>query len=139
MMKFDRELSRRVAHAAGAEWQNAWHKAWTVLQLESDLKDGLYVEGWAVPFEDLLIFEHSWVELDGRIIDPTRWDSDLAYFPALRFDKVQALEAVMSHRQLPIALCDGARLWDNPAYHRAWQDANAFIQSRLAEQIGRPH
>jgi hypothetical protein len=136
MIQKDRELSRRLAEALGSQTHSAWLKAWQALQSDPNLGDGLYVEGWAVTLDGLLAMEHGWLELDGRIVDPTQWDGDVAYFPGLRFDKDQALKALQNNPELPIAGQGGARLWDNPAYYRAWQDANIFTRSQLAERRG---
>jgi hypothetical protein len=131
MKQVDRKLSRQVAKAIGAAQRSAWRKACLALQLDSDLEDGLYVEGWAVLVDSRLVIEHGWVELNGRIVDPTRWDREVAYFPALRFDKEQVLEALVDCPELPVTWRCGPRLWDNRAYHQAWQEARAFSRSRL--------
>jgi hypothetical protein len=136
MKQIDRELSRRIAASLATPSHSAWLKAWQVLKSDSILGNGLYVEGWAVTSDDLLAIEHGWLEVDDRIVDPSCWDRDLAYFPGMQFDKGQVLQALAAHPKLPITGHGGARLWDNPAYYRAWQDANAFVRSRLAERRG---
>ena len=133
MKKVDRDLSKQVAEAIGADTQSAWRKAWLALQEDSDLEDALYVEGWAVLLDNLLVIEHGWVELNGRIVDPARWDRDLVYFPALRFDKEQVLDALVDSAELPVTWRYGPRLRDNPAYHHAWQEACKLTQSRIGQ------
>jgi hypothetical protein len=83
MMEVDRELSRRAAEALGDGQQSAWRTAWRVLRSVSELEDAFYVEGWAVILDNRLVIEHAWIEIDGKIIDPTRWRSHMAYFPVL--------------------------------------------------------
>jgi hypothetical protein len=96
------------------------------------LEKGFYIEGWAVILDSLLVIEHAWIELAGRIVDPTRWASGLAYFPALRFDKGQVLDALVDCAKLPLAWRSGQSLQENPAYHQASRDARALAQSQLA-------
>ena len=91
----DCELSHRVAGLAEDEPQSGWHTACLALRSDSQLEKGFYVEGWTVILDSLLVIEHAWIELAGRIVDPTRWASGLAYFPALRFDKDQLLDALV--------------------------------------------
>ena len=79
------------------------------------------------------VIEHAWIELAGRIVDPTRWASELAYFPALRFDRDQLLDPVVDCAKLPLGWHSGVSLQDNPAYQQASQDARALAQSRLAQ------
>jgi hypothetical protein len=132
-MEVDCELSRRVAEAVGGKPQSAWRTACLALRSHLQLEKGFYVEGWAVTLDNLLVIEHGWIELVGRIVDPTRWASELAYYPVLRFDKDQLLQALVDCPRLPIAWHRGARLQDNPAYHRSWQEACALAQSQLAQ------
>jgi hypothetical protein len=133
MMDVDRELSRRAAESLGNGPQSAWRTACRVLRSVSELKDAFYVEGWAVTLDNRLVIEHAWIEIEGKIIDPTRWHSKMAYFPVLRFDRNQVLEALAECPKLPVNWRGGARLRDNPAYHRAWKDARALAQSQLAQ------
>jgi hypothetical protein len=131
-MKVDRNLSHRVAGVVGGKPQSGWHTACLALRSDSQLEKGFYVEGWAVLLDSLLVIEHAWIELAGRIVDPTRWASGLAYFPALRFDKDQLLDALVDSAKLPLSWRSGQSLRDNPAYHQASRDARALAQSQLA-------
>jgi hypothetical protein len=132
-MKVDCELSHRVAAGLGDKPQSGWHTAGLALQSDSQLEKGFYVEGWAVILDKFLVIEHAWIEFAGRIVDPTRWASGLAYFPALRFDKDQLLDALVDCDKLPLAWHCGVSLQDNPVYHQASQDARALAQSQLAQ------
>ena len=136
MMQVDRELARRVAETIEAESQSAWRKALLALQADPAVEEGLYVEGWAVLLDSLLIIEHGWLEIEGQIVDPTRWDRHVAYFPALRFDRDQVLEVLVDCPDLPVTWRCGPRIWDSPTYHQAWQDAFALAQSNLAQRKG---
>jgi hypothetical protein len=132
-MKVDRELSHRVAGVAGDEPQSGWRTACLALRSDSQLEMGFYVEGWAVIPDNHLVIEHAWIELAGRIVDPTRWASELAYYPALRFDRDQLLDPVVDCAKLPLGWHSSVSLQDNPAYQQASQDARALAQSRLAQ------
>ena len=131
-MKTDRELSQRIAGVVG-NTKNGWHTACVALRSDPQLVKGFYVEGWAVILDNRLVIEHAWIELAGRIVDPTRWARGLAYFPVLRFDKDQMLDALVDCAALPLAWRCGVSLQDNPAYHQASQDARAFARSQLAQ------
>lgn len=132
MMEIDRDLSQIAAKTVRGRPKSAWRTACQVLCSLAALEEGFYVEGWAVTLDNQLVIEHAWLELDGRIVDPTRWQDDLAYFPVLRFEKAQMLEALTDCPRLPINWRGGARLRDNPAYYRAWQNARALAQIQLA-------
>lgn len=129
-MEVDRELSRRVEAAVRDKPHSPWRTACRALRSRSELEGAFYVEGWAVALNSKLVVEHAWLELGGRIIDPTRWNYDLAYFPVLRFDKRQMLEALADYPKLPITWRGSSCLQDNPAYHQAWRNARALARSR---------
>jgi hypothetical protein len=131
-MKVDRELSHHIADGVGDSPQSGWRTARLALQSDSRLEQGFYVEGWAVILDNHLVIEHAWIELAGRIVDPTRWVSGLAYFPALRFDKDQLPEATVDSAKLPLAWRYGAGVQDNPAYRQASRDARALAQALRA-------
>ena len=117
----------------GCKPQSGWHTACLALRSDSQLETGFYSEGWAVILDKLLAIEHAWIEPAGRIVDPTRWASGLAYSPALRFDKDQLLDALVDCAKLPLSWRCGVRQQDNPAYNQASQDARALAQSQRAQ------
>ena len=132
-MKVNFQLSHRLAEIVGDKPQNGWQSAYLALRSDSQLETGFYIEGWAVIPHDLLVIEHAWIELAGRIVDPTRWAHGLAYFPALRFDRDQLLDALVDCAKLPLSWRCGVRQQDNPAYNQASQDARALAQSQRAQ------
>lgn len=129
-MKVDRDLSRRLAESTATKPRSAWRTAWRALQSHTDLENGFYVEGWAAPLDGSRVFEHGWLEIDGRIVDPTRWESQLAYFPVLRFDRDQVCDASANRPELPVTWRYASRQRINPAYRRAWHAAHALSQSQ---------
>ncbi len=130
-MQVDKKLSGFVAGEIGSKDFSAWHRAWLAQQLVSELENSLYVEGWAVVPDSSLVVEHAWLELNGCIVDPARWDRSLTYFPALRFDKKQLLDAMVQQPILPVSWRSTASLPANADYYRARQAACAFAQARL--------
>jgi hypothetical protein len=93
----------------------------------SQLQGCLYVEGLAV--KDGFLREHAWVELDGRIVDPTPAYLEgppAAYFPALRYtvgDAIKTLHAkspVLEPGVPPLGLRFGGR---NTSEYRAANEA----------------
>ena len=83
-MQIDPELSRRVAGAIPRQRAKGWQNCWRAVRTLPDLVDASYVEGWAVT-GDLLAIEHAWIEVNGRIVDPTflRTGRGISYHPAL--------------------------------------------------------
>jgi len=129
-MEVNRELSERVAERHGARPKGCWVNAWAALQCDTELHGGLYIEGWALTDGDL-VFEHGWLELDGEIIDPTLYDRDVAYFPALRFDRDAAKRELarrgktMEPGDLPIVWRFGWGGCENSEYMAAREKALA--------------
>ena len=130
-MQVDKELSGHVAGELGSGDRSAWRKAWLALQTVSELENGLYVEGWAVALDNPLVFEHAWLEFDGSLVDPTRWDRKLIYFSGLRFDKDQLLDAAARHPLLPVSWHNTDSLPGIEAYHRARKAACSLAESML--------
>ena len=131
-MNVNRELSARLAEKVGAGLKQCFLNAWRALQCERELEGGLYVEGWAVAGDRGLVIEHGWLELDGEIIDPTLYDCDVAYFPALRFDRETAKREVaqrgetMGPGELPIVWRFGWGGCKNSEYMDARERALEF-------------
>jgi hypothetical protein len=129
-MQVDRDLSHSVSESVGTQPESAWRTAWRALHSRADLAHGLYVEGWAVTPNGADLFEHGWLEIDGRIVDPMRWDMQLAYFPVLRFDRRQLSEASVDRPNLPVTWRHDSRQRPNPAYRRAWHAAHTLAKSQ---------
>lgn len=70
MSNIDLVTSRELAGRIEAKPQQCYYNAFIGLQA---VGRGEYVEGYVVTLNDLVI-EHGWIELDGRIIDPTLCD-----------------------------------------------------------------
>lgn len=86
----DLERSREVSAVVHAMPKHCWQNSMDALETcYRDHPSAFYVEGWAVT-EYGLVVEHGWVEVDGRIIDPTpSWneveEGDRAYFAGVRY------------------------------------------------------
>lgn len=108
--RFDAELSQQVVQLIESLAQDRWRKAWCALQWMPELAAGEYVEGYVITADNHIVFEHGWVELDGRIIDPSFPAGHLAYFPGLRFDRAGAHQAVADDLDLPVMWrCDAGQ------------------------------
>lgn len=77
--------SRRLAGVVGAKKKDCWRNA----ALAAITTSGTYVEGHATMPQGVA-FEHGWVELDGKILDPTlalfgEWPEGYNYFPGRKY------------------------------------------------------
>lgn len=131
-MQVDIKLSKHYANATQAQFKNCWGNSFTVVNA---LPDALYVEGWAVNRSGM-IFEHGWVQYNGRIIDTMLWlDEGLRYFSALCFTFQAAKRAAarktktMKKGELPIVWRYGSGGGNHPDYMKAYQHASAYSQS----------
>ena len=106
------------------------------LQTVSELENGLYVEGWAVSLDNPLVFEHAWLELNGCVVDPARWNRKLTYFPGVRFDRDQLLDAAAKHPLLPVSWQNTASFSGIEAYQGARKAACVLVESMLAAVKG---
>jgi hypothetical protein len=141
-MQVDRALSKRVAQRSKAGQEQCYHAACYALLDCSELSVGHYVEGYTVD-EAGLIRGHGWVELGGRIVDPTSYECGLAYFPGLRFSRSQAWEAVTTipkpdyvREDLPIFYRFGWGGCDSPEMMQAWARARAFSAAQRRRNAG---
>jgi hypothetical protein len=132
-MQVDTKLSKHYANAAQMQSKNYRGHAFMVVQL---LPDALYVEGFAVS-RNGVVFEHGWVQYNGRIIDALRWDDeDTKYFPARHFTFPEARRLASRKTKtrqvgkLPVVWCHGQCDDKHPEYIKAHQDASAYSQSK---------
>ncbi len=92
-VSFSLDIAQQINSKAQASFDNAYKAA--VLT-----EDSMYVQGFlAFPGEPYLPIEHSWIELDERIVDPTlphlnKNAQELYYFPAQRLSAVEMKAAV---------------------------------------------
>ena len=110
--------SGRVARASRARKGECFQNAFRVIRRLPEYADAYYVEGMVVsasrPLLAGLPYEHGWVEMDGRIIDPTLPSCDAVYFTGLRCRgaaEVMKLKdgpkAFWASRDLPLFYCYG--------------------------------
>jgi hypothetical protein len=141
-MHVDRALSKRVAQRSKVGQEQCYHAACYALLDRSELSVGHYVEGYTVD-EAGLIRGHGWVELGNRIVDPTSYERELAYFSGLRFSRSQAWEAVTTipkpeyvREDLPIFYRFGWGGCDSPEMMQAWASARAFSAAQRRRNTG---
>lgn len=101
-LSFDHGLSQQAGQLVKDLAQGCWRNAWCALEWMPELAAGEYVEGYAIASDSHIVFEHAWVELDGRVIDPSCPAGHLAYFPGLHFDRAAAQHAVTDDLELPV-------------------------------------
>jgi hypothetical protein len=77
--------SRALAKRARSREKQCFFNCWRVIERLEEYAEATYVEGLAVNRRSRLLFEHAWIEHEGVILDPTRPEDDLGYFPGLRF------------------------------------------------------
>ena len=146
MTEVDQALSDKTRRHIGARAKACYYNAYTALGEMPELASGLYVEGCAICDRDNVI-EHGWIELDGRIVDPTLYDQgNVSYFAGLRFTQQQAWDAICTipkttfTEDLPIFYRFGWGGCDSPemmrAFAAAWESIGAHdIAQRFLDQI----
>lgn len=123
------ELSQRIGQKAGAQVGKCYSNAWRALQVLPELDGACYVEGCVVESRTGRIEERGWLELDERIVDPTLYRAELAYFPGLCFDKEAAAKAINEipkpegTEDLPLFRRFGQDGMDNPNFRRCREAA----------------
>jgi hypothetical protein len=96
------KLSSMMAIQIQADPHSCWQNALNALAEMSD-ESAMYVEGWAVNKRGL-VFEHSWVQTDNEIIDPTLYNvSPLNYIAGVALPLDQLYTLVGSKCQLPLS------------------------------------
>ncbi len=112
MTTLNRAAGERLAGLVEAAPRQCWHNAFKALAALGD-PAAEYVEGWLVIPPGIAI-EHGWIELAGRIIDPTLWDrADLGagdYFAGVRYGRATVQDVLRLSRQgltLPIVWGSG--------------------------------
>lgn len=117
----DVETSKLIARKIKAKPGQCWKNAYLSL---IELPGAFYVEGWAW---DGIAFEHGWIELDGRIIDPTLYrDPPRGYVAANRYGLADLLPMLKANNySLPViwsCMDAGARGHYNQAQKQAFED-----------------
>lgn len=139
-MSVDRYLSRLIAGKIEAQSGACYGNAWNALIWHggpgNPLEGGRYVEGWAVNAETLLVFQHAWVELDDRIVDPSLADQEgIIYFPGLRLDRLAARQAVIEQGEGLTWQDTGFALPNDPEYQRAYLAAWDYVLSNTDRPV----
>lgn len=97
--------------------------------------DAVYVEGWVVALGSGLVFEHGWIEQGDEIVDPARWEEDLAYFSGPRFTAgevcgIRVETAGAEADEFPLVRRIGG--WsglEDAEHRRAYEESLAFAES----------
>src|SRR5215216_370502 len=96
------KLSSMMAMQIQADPHSCWQNALNALAEMAD-DSAIYVEGWAVNKRGL-VFEHSWVQTEKEIIDPTLYNvSPLNYVAGLTLPLDQLYMLVGQKCNLPVS------------------------------------
>ena len=132
--------SRRVAKAIRAADKQCFRNAFRTVTKLAEYKDATYVEGIAFITHFWLNVEHGWVEQNGEIIDPTRPDQEIVYFPGLKFHGIAGVTKAMTQYpksdspDLPLFYRFGWGGCDSAEMNKAREDANAYFASLKARE-----
>ncbi len=134
--------SLEIAEQIYVEQKECFQNAIIAFLTLSELQDGCYVEGFAVPDPDMPINSpHGWIELsDSTIIDPTYASyghEKCQYFPAVKYTLAQVKRRVYrkSETLLPLALeyeYGGRKL---PAYKKAHDESFKAVFGIYADEL----
>jgi hypothetical protein len=106
-----------------AKPQQCYYNAFKTMFYCTEFETATYVEGIV---HDVISIEHAWIEFNGEIIDPTLPQTELIYFPGLRFEGLLGLSNAL---QLPKPdLCEDLPFFnrfgwggkDSPEFRAAW-------------------
>jgi hypothetical protein len=118
----DIETSAQIAIKIKRQFKECWKNAYKALAFLPE--SALYVEGF---IGGVAPIEHGWCEVDGRIIDPTLFDSGFQpyqYFPGMRYTKQEASKALSkTHKRFPVAHSLPDFGHSNQDYHQAFEQA----------------
>lgn len=101
----NKKLSQHIANRINAIPKQCWKNAFTAMHHSELMERGYYVEGWTVNSSGQFIelIEHGWCELDNAIVDPTSYQQNFTYFPALRLTFLELQALVAQDMELPVA------------------------------------
>lgn len=135
-MEIDHELSEWLNPHVRHYMQDVWPRAYLALSKfgrkpGDPLYGAIYVEGRAVTLGNM-IYDHGWLELGERIIDPTMWEHTAAYFPGPRWTLAEADEEAKDG-VWPFVYKRGLHGTDDLEFIEAGYQASLFRQ-RMREQ-----
>lgn len=135
----DRAGTRALQERLPGEPQACWKNSICALYAVGWLAGGLYVEGWAVTQEGLVI-DHGWIELEGKVIEATVEVPFRAYFAGVRYD-LPTVKWFMGRRSRYTPFVGygperagrwrNGRKWRIPSYVRAWVAADQWFYQHV--------
>ena len=110
-LEIDHELALWLSQRAGAQIGQCYNNCiLAMFCLEDERQEAFYVEGWLAIQKASIFIEHGWLEVDGKIVDPTAslWmigtppqSSD--YHPVFRWNQERIKEQMLfGHTKLPL-------------------------------------
>lgn len=102
-LEVDWELSKRIAKRIDLVPNGCWRNS---MLAQRKLFGSIYVEGWAIAQPFSMVYEHGWVEYEGKIVDVS-WSElrqcPIAYFSGVRYNREQAQYKQRQRLDLPFA------------------------------------
>lgn len=132
--------SARVGRGIRAVPKRCWFNARRAVMQMADYADASYIEGWIVVPN--MPFEHGWIVMDGRIIDPTLPNNPGVYFPGLEFQGRAGIETFLATaegkkcKKTPFFYAFGWAGMKSPSFRRCYDEAMAYFQ-RLCDAAKR--
>lgn len=136
------EGSQELRSRIRPEPQACWKNSIIALRVIEELAEAVYVEGWSVTQEGLVI-EHGWLEFDGAVLEPTVEVPFKAYFPGVRYTlgTVKWFMGGRWSRTLPFVgygpersgKWADRRAWNVPAYVRAYVAADQWFYRHVMQ------
>ena len=133
-------VSQKVAVLVSALPKQCWFNCRRAVEGLDEFAEASYVEGWALG-ENCPAYEHAWLVLDGKIIDPTLPDSSLTYFPGLEFRGRAEIEAFLrtprgrACRKSPFFYAFGWGGQNSPSFRRCYEQAQKALVERHGLQL----
>lgn len=121
--------SVKLAQQIGAIPKQCYSNCFLAVYGRADLAQAVYVEGFA--YAGFFPVEHAWIELEGRIIDPT-WALlfsetemlDFAYFGVYRYSQAEARKHKGKRRKLDLPTYGPGSWNEDRRFQRAYLEAN---------------
>ena len=126
-MKVNQGLSQKLAKKINSIHNSCWLNAVEALEILND--QTFYIEGWIVISGSWEVLEHSWLEFNREIIDPSLYTLNvLEYFPGLKLRNPPRQGYL-----LPFVYHYGLHSKQFESYQEAFDSAQEFAKEKLKQ------
>lgn len=128
----DKAESCRVGLAIRAVAKQCWFNSRKLILTQPAYSDSSYIEGWAVYKKLGFAMEHGWVVRNGKVVDPSLPDEDLAYFSGLEFKGRNGIQEFLEspvgkkYKKKPFFYAFGWAGHKSPGFVRASEKAHEY-------------